>query len=45
MSIAGFFAPWIVYAVVTVLHLVVPARTVDGYVIDPSTKRRLGEKY
>ena len=37
MSIAGFFAPWIVYAVVTVLHLVVPARTVDGYVIDPST--------
>lgn len=37
MSITGFFAPWIVYAVVTVLHLVVPARAVDGYVIDPST--------
>ena len=39
MSPAGFFAPLAVYAVVTLLHLVVPARQVDGYVIDPSTKR------
>jgi len=33
----GFLAPLGVYALVTVLHLVVPARTVDGYVIDPAT--------
>ena len=30
--IVGFFAPWIVYAVVLVLHVVVPAREVAGYV-------------
>ena len=35
----GFFAPVLVYAVITVLHLAVPARHVDGYVIDPSTQR------
>ena len=35
----GFFAPALVYAVITVLHLLVPARHVDGYVIDPTTKK------
>lgn len=30
--IAGFFAPWIVYAIVLALHVVVPAREVAGYV-------------
>jgi protein-S-isoprenylcysteine O-methyltransferase Ste14 len=35
--IVGFFAPWIVCAVVVVLHLVVPARWVDGYVRDEKT--------
>jgi hypothetical protein len=41
MSIAGFFAPLCVYALVMVmlLHLVVPARTVDGYVTDPATQK------
>jgi protein-S-isoprenylcysteine O-methyltransferase Ste14 len=39
VSGAGFFAPWVIYAVITVLHLTVPARTVEGYVIDPATKR------
>ena len=39
MSPSGFLAPVLVYAVVTVLHLVVPARHVDGYVIDPTTQK------
>lgn len=37
MSLVGFFAPALVYAVITVLHLIVPARHVAGYVIDPTT--------
>lgn len=37
MTLEGFLAPLGVYAVVTLLHLIVPARTVDGYVIDPAT--------
>lgn len=36
---SGFFAPAVIYAVITLLHLVVPARHVDGYVIDPTTRR------
>lgn len=39
MSVAGFLAPAVVYAVITLLHLVVPARHVDGYVIDPATQK------
>lgn len=38
---AGFFAPWIIYAVILLLHLVLPARKVDGYVTDPATGRLL----
>lgn len=38
MTLAGFLAPACVYAVVTLLHLIVPARTVDGYVISPVTR-------
>jgi Delta14-sterol reductase len=38
---AGFFAPWIVYAVVLGLHLVLPARKVAGYVSEPLTGGRL----
>ncbi|MBI5536712.1 MAG: DUF1295 domain-containing protein [Deltaproteobacteria bacterium] len=34
--IAGFFSAWIVYALVLLLHLVLPARQVDGYVRDAS---------
>ncbi|MBI3677545.1 MAG: DUF1295 domain-containing protein [Proteobacteria bacterium] len=36
---AGFFAPAIVVALITLLHLIVPARSVDGYVIDPATQK------
>jgi delta14-sterol reductase len=42
MNIAGFLAPIGVYAVVTVLHLVLPARRVAGYVTDPATGQPLG---
>jgi protein-S-isoprenylcysteine O-methyltransferase Ste14 len=35
--IEGFFAPWIVCALVVALHLALPARWVDGYVRDPET--------
>jgi protein-S-isoprenylcysteine O-methyltransferase Ste14 len=34
---AGFFAPWIIYAVMLGLHLLLPARKVAGYVTDPET--------
>lgn len=37
----GFFAPWIIYVVMLVLHLVLPARKVDGYVDDERTGRPL----
>lgn len=39
MSFAGFFAPFIVYAAITLLHLGLPARRVDGYVIDALTQK------
>ncbi len=39
MTLAGFLAPLVVYAAVTLLHLVIPARWVDGYVIDPRTQK------
>ena len=37
MTLAGFFAPLGVYVLITLLHLIVPARAVDGYVTDPAT--------
>jgi hypothetical protein len=40
-SAAGFFAPWLVYVLVLVLHLVVPARNVEGYVLDETTGKPL----
>ncbi len=39
MTLAGFLAPACVYGVITLLHLVLPARTVDGYVTDPATQK------
>jgi protein-S-isoprenylcysteine O-methyltransferase Ste14 len=36
--IEGFFAPWIIYAFIILLHLVLPARKVVGYVVNPATK-------
>jgi delta14-sterol reductase len=41
MTLAGFFAPLGVYALITLLHLLVPARTVDGYVTDLVTGKPL----
>jgi delta14-sterol reductase len=38
VTLAGFLAPACVYALIAALHLVLPARTVDGYVIDPKTR-------
>jgi protein-S-isoprenylcysteine O-methyltransferase Ste14 len=38
---AGFFAPWIIYALILGLHLVLPARRVVGYVNDETTGRPL----
>jgi protein-S-isoprenylcysteine O-methyltransferase Ste14 len=37
----GFLSPWLVAAVVLVLHLLVPARWVDGYVRDEQTGQPL----
>jgi protein-S-isoprenylcysteine O-methyltransferase Ste14 len=39
--VAGFFAPWIAYALMLLLHAALPARTVDGYVRDARTGRPL----
>ena len=36
---AGFFAPWIIYAVMLGLHLLLPARRVAGYVTDAQTAK------
>jgi delta14-sterol reductase len=37
--VLAYFAPLLVYGLVLVLHVVVPARQVDGYVGDPATGR------
>ena len=39
MRLAGFLAPAVVYLAVGLLHLAIPARWVDAYVIDPRTQR------
>ncbi len=41
MTIAGFFAPWLIHGAVLLLHLALPARNVDGYVTDADTGRPL----
>ena len=33
-TLAGFFAPWLVYAAISGLHLALPARLVEGYARD-----------
>ena len=35
--ILGFFTPWIIYAVITLLHLVLPGKWIKGYVKDEKT--------
>jgi protein-S-isoprenylcysteine O-methyltransferase Ste14 len=39
--VAGFFAPWIIYALILGLHLALPARKVVGYVRDEETGKLL----
>lgn len=36
-DLAGFLAPFVIYAAILLLHLLVPARHVHGYVCDPET--------
>jgi hypothetical protein len=36
-AIAGFFAPWLIYGLILILHLLLPARTIAGYVRDART--------
>lgn len=40
-EVLGFFTPWVVYALITLLHLVIPARKVTGYVNDELTGKKL----
>ena len=35
--VAGFFAPWIAYLFILALHLVLPARKLNGYVVNKET--------
>jgi delta14-sterol reductase len=37
VTLAGFLAPAVVVALITLLHLALPARRVEGYVVDPAT--------
>ena len=37
-DLAGFFAPWTIYALVVGLQMILPARHVDGYVRDAAGK-------
>lgn len=39
--IAGFFAPWIIYALILIVHVALPARRVVGYVRDVQTDEPL----
>jgi hypothetical protein len=32
MIVTGFFTPWIVYAVITGLHVILPGKWIKGYV-------------
>jgi delta14-sterol reductase len=40
-DLAGFFAPWLIYALISSLHLVLPARKVVGYARHETTGERL----
>jgi protein-S-isoprenylcysteine O-methyltransferase Ste14 len=39
VNILGYAAPLAVYGVITLFHLAAPARTVEGYVTDPATRK------
>ncbi|GHT64490.1 7-dehydrocholesterol reductase [Spirochaetia bacterium] len=40
-QILGFFTPWIAYAVITLLHLVLPGKRIKGYVKNSKTGETL----
>ena len=40
-QVLGFFTPWLIYAGILGLHLVLPARRVEGYVRDEHSGHRL----
>ncbi|MDR0206602.1 MAG: hypothetical protein LBI45_05030 [Bacteroidales bacterium] len=37
LQLLGFFTPWIVYAIITLLHSIIPVRKVKGYVRNGKT--------
>jgi delta14-sterol reductase len=37
LQILGFFTPWIIYAIITMLHCIIPARKIKGYVCNDKT--------
>ncbi len=41
IALLGFLTPWIVYAYITLLHYLLPARKVIGYVEDEATGQKL----
>ena len=41
IDLAGFLAPFVIYAAILALHIAIPARKVEGYVRDPETGLRL----
>lgn len=41
LQILGFFTPWIIYGIITILHLLIPTRKVEGYVNDEVTGEKL----
>ena len=40
-QVLGFFTPWIIYAIITLLHLILPAKQMDGYVKNDKTGKVL----
>ncbi|MFA6652115.1 MAG: hypothetical protein WCS46_05475, partial [Bacteroidales bacterium] len=41
IKIIGFFTPWFLYAIITLLHYILPGRWMDGYVRDSNTGKLL----
>ena len=40
-QLLGFFTPWIIYAMITLFHLILPGKWMDGYVKDDKTGKVL----
>lgn len=41
IHLLGFFTPWIIYAIITLLHYFLPGRWISGYVKDSNTGKLL----